>query len=44
MGDLFLGDAIGNLLVEAGGGTDDCYSGVGIEGEQDTTCSNLYGN
>jgi hypothetical protein len=33
MGDLFLGDAIGDLAVEAGGGTNDGYSGVSIQCE-----------
>lgn len=36
MGDLVLGDAIGDFLIQAGLGTDDGHFGVGIEGMEDT--------
>jgi hypothetical protein len=38
---LLLGDPVSYLRVEAGGGGDDRYVGVGIEAVEDAACSDL---
>lgn len=41
VGDFVVGDSVGDFFIEAGGGTDDRYLGVGVEGMKDATCCDL---